>query len=251
MAGDQTACKPGSVPPAFADAAAIPLDRPSLDGSRDLPGRLGPAKPCPGSRMAPQSGTRRPYSVLLQAGLAMPPPLLEARCALTAPFHPCRAPERAAVCFLWRCPWGRPRRALPAAYSPWSPDFPPPPLRKGATARPSGPGRNVGLGGWRVKASLWRSGRVHSRPPGDGADLRVDVLGRAAQARSISLEASFSSTACRQRGGAAQYPSRRAYPADLSSAISRARVSPSATPSTCSWRQCRWKAMTICAQPSS
>ena len=46
---DQTACKPGSVPPAFADAAIIPLDRPLLDGSRDLPGRLGPARPCPGS----------------------------------------------------------------------------------------------------------------------------------------------------------------------------------------------------------
>ena len=44
---DQTACKPGSVPPADADAAAIPLDRPSRDGSRDLPGRLGPAKALP------------------------------------------------------------------------------------------------------------------------------------------------------------------------------------------------------------
>ena len=40
------ACKPGSVPPAEADATIIPLDRPLLDGSRDLPGRLGPVKPC-------------------------------------------------------------------------------------------------------------------------------------------------------------------------------------------------------------
>ena len=72
-----------------------------------------------------RSGARRPYSVLLQAGLAMPPPLPETRCALTAPFHPCPAPKCEAVCFLWRYPWGRPRRALPAAYSPWSPDFPP------------------------------------------------------------------------------------------------------------------------------
>ncbi len=30
------------------DAAVIPLDRPLLDGSRDLPGQLGPARPCPG-----------------------------------------------------------------------------------------------------------------------------------------------------------------------------------------------------------
>jgi hypothetical protein len=39
---DQTACKPGSVPPPCGDAAIIPLDRPSRDGSRDLPGALGP-----------------------------------------------------------------------------------------------------------------------------------------------------------------------------------------------------------------
>ena len=30
-----------------------------------------------------------------------------------------------AVCFLWHCPWGRPRRALPGTVSPRSPDFPP------------------------------------------------------------------------------------------------------------------------------
>ena len=30
------------------DAAVIPLDRPLLAGSRDLPGRLGPARPCRG-----------------------------------------------------------------------------------------------------------------------------------------------------------------------------------------------------------
>jgi hypothetical protein len=31
-----------------------------------------------------------------------------------------------AVCFLWHCPWGRPRRVLPGTLFPWSPDFPPP-----------------------------------------------------------------------------------------------------------------------------
>jgi hypothetical protein len=30
-----------------------------------------------------------------------------------------------AVCFLWRFPWGRPRRTLSGAVSVWSPDFPP------------------------------------------------------------------------------------------------------------------------------
>jgi len=30
-----------------------------------------------------------------------------------------------AVCFLWHCPWGRPRRPLAGTVFPWSPDFPP------------------------------------------------------------------------------------------------------------------------------
>src|SRR5262252_6480367 len=33
--------------------------------------------------------SRRPYSVLLPVGFAVPFPLPETRCALTAPFHPC------------------------------------------------------------------------------------------------------------------------------------------------------------------
>ena len=42
-------------------------------------------------------------------------------------------PRTRAVCSLWRCPWGYPRRALPGTVSPWSPDFP----RCLATPRPS------------------------------------------------------------------------------------------------------------------
>ena len=71
----------------------------------------------------------RPYSVLLPVGFTVPPPSPAARCALTAPFHPCLAAAEAdgrAVCFLWHFPWGRPRRALPGTVFPWSPDFPPP-----------------------------------------------------------------------------------------------------------------------------
>ncbi len=63
----------------------------------------------------------------------MPLTLPRERCALTAPFHPCRA-RRAAVCFLWRFPWGRPRRTLSGAVSPWSPDFPPRARRGGHPA---------------------------------------------------------------------------------------------------------------------
>ncbi len=69
--------------------------------------------------------SRRPYSVLLPVGFAMPPPLPSARCALTAPFHPYRSLiVAAAVCFLWHCPWVRTRRMLSGTTCPRSPDFP-------------------------------------------------------------------------------------------------------------------------------
>jgi hypothetical protein len=42
----------------------------------------------------------------------------------------------AAVCFLWHCPWGHPRRMLSGAVFPWSPDFPPRP-RVAAAIRPT------------------------------------------------------------------------------------------------------------------
>ena len=50
---------------------------------------------------SPETGQRRPYLVLLPVGLAVPPPLPEARCALTAPFHPypgVAARRRCAFC---------------------------------------------------------------------------------------------------------------------------------------------------------
>ncbi len=91
-----------------------------------------------------------PYLVLLPVGLAVPLPLPVARCALAAPFHPYLFPfGNKAVCSLWRCPWGRPRRELPGTVFPWSPDFPRPTLRQSAVIRPSGlsemrwRGRNV------------------------------------------------------------------------------------------------------------
>ena len=69
---------------------AIPLGRPSPDASRDLPERLARRGACP--------KTRRSYSVLLPVGFALPLPLPPARCALTAPFHPCRQNRRFAFC---------------------------------------------------------------------------------------------------------------------------------------------------------
>src|SRR5439155_21431198 len=60
--------------------------------------------------LARRAGTRPaeaglpPYLVLLRVGFALPAPLLERRCALTAPFHPYPNVAAGAVCFLWHFP---------------------------------------------------------------------------------------------------------------------------------------------------
>ena len=52
---------------------------------------------------------------------------------------PSEAVRRRAVCFLWHCPWGRPRRRLSGTVLPRSPDFPPClPIRWLLAERPSG-----------------------------------------------------------------------------------------------------------------
>jgi len=92
----------------------------------------------PARRRRSRGGACRSYLVLLPVGFSLPPPLPAARCALTAPFHPCHPPgmpEGPAGYFLWHCPWGRPRRGLPGTVPPWSPDFPLPAL---GGERPSG-----------------------------------------------------------------------------------------------------------------
>ena len=124
----QTACKPGSVPP-----RASPLeDGDGHSSGAPVAGRL--VRPTRAAARRPARRTRslgcacRSYLVLLPVGFSLPPPLPAARCALTAPFHPCRparhAGDRKAVYFLWHFPWGRPRRGLPGTAPPWSPDFP-------------------------------------------------------------------------------------------------------------------------------
>jgi len=116
---------------ATSSGMTIHLGRPLPDASCNQPGRR------PGNRPEHRC-SRHPYSVLLPVGFAVPPPLPDARCALTAPFHPYLDANVKAVCFLWHFPWGRPRRALPGTVSPWSPDFPPPPPRRsGAAIRPA------------------------------------------------------------------------------------------------------------------
>src|ERR1700730_5360327 len=87
----QTACKPGSVPlsgsPEGGDGhsswalVAERLVRPTRAAARRLARHLGSLwDAC------------RSYLVLLPVGFSLPPPLPAARCALAAPFHPCRPP---------------------------------------------------------------------------------------------------------------------------------------------------------------
>jgi hypothetical protein len=74
-------------------ATAIPLGERLHVRSSNQPGRLGVKTRLP-------KKARRPYSVLLQAGLAMPALSPAQRCALTAPFHPYSgtSPERYILC---------------------------------------------------------------------------------------------------------------------------------------------------------
>jgi len=88
---------------------AIHLGRASPRASSDLPGsRVRAARRAAGRPMLP-------YSVLLRVGFTVPSLLPATRCALTAPFHPCRHCNRSAwaVCFLWHFPWARAPQALP------------------------------------------------------------------------------------------------------------------------------------------
>jgi ribosomal protein L34 len=83
----QPAYKPGFVgcTSKLVHVTTIPLGRRLPDASSNLPGRPDPDID-PGD-----CSPRRPYSVLLPVGFTVPLPLPSARCALTAPFHPCRA----------------------------------------------------------------------------------------------------------------------------------------------------------------
>src|SRR5437899_5374039 len=111
----QTVCKPGSVPPESGDGhssgtfVAERLARPTRAAAR---------KARPAARHAETAC--RSYLVLLPVGFALPPPLPAARCALTAPFHPCRppgAPETGRRCtFCGTFPGVAPAGGYPAPY---------------------------------------------------------------------------------------------------------------------------------------
>ncbi len=82
----ETADKPGSVIVPRGTGTIIPLGLASPQGSSSLPGRrAGRALYC-----AREQQHVLPYLALLRVGFSLPLPLPEARCALTAPFHPYR-----------------------------------------------------------------------------------------------------------------------------------------------------------------
>ena len=124
-------------------AMAIPLGRPLPDASRDLPGRR---RENPPDRRPSEENRRSAVPTWSCSRWGLP---CRDRCRprgalLPHPFTLAGgevAPVASAVCFLWRYPWGRPRRALPGTVSPWSPDFPP-------SAGPEEPAKSGHLAVW-------------------------------------------------------------------------------------------------------
>ena len=122
----QPACKPGSVGRVGLAASA----RDGHSSGAALARRL---------EQSTRATTRRRAGPSGKAGETLSPPIrscsrwgLPCRrryrrrgALLPHPFTLTRHREGRAVCFLWRCPWGRPRRTLSGTVSPWSPDFPP------------------------------------------------------------------------------------------------------------------------------
>jgi len=125
--GCQTACKPGSVRPCTAG-----------------PGRpfLWDAHRCAPHATNPGYGAGTPLRHAHGIPCAPPVPPIRSCSRWGLPCRPCcqgrgallphrftlagRLQSGPAVCFLWHCPWGRPRRPLTGTVFPWSPDFPPP-----------------------------------------------------------------------------------------------------------------------------
>src|SRR4030095_2222890 len=103
-----------------------------------------PRAPCPeADGRAVSRSPRRPYSVLLPVGFAMPSLLPRTRCALTAPFHPyllSPCGERRRFAFCGTVPGVTPAGRYPAPCSHEARTFLPAPYAKhegGAAIRPA------------------------------------------------------------------------------------------------------------------
>ena len=88
---------------------------------------------------------------------------------------PAHAP---AVCSLWHCPWGRPRRALPGTVFSWSPDFPPGAVKRRAAVQPSDPHRPICSRRRRGQAIAEPSRRFVGKFPADSRSPHFNPPGR-------------------------------------------------------------------------
>ncbi len=92
-------------------------------------------------RPAPEGGQSSPFLFGLAPGGVYPAaPVARGAVRFYRTVSPVPAggfPLARAVCFLWHCPWGRPRRTLSGTVFPWSPDFPPSPGCPGNSGRPA------------------------------------------------------------------------------------------------------------------
>jgi hypothetical protein len=154
---DQPACKPGSVGHHSCEryVTAIPLGPRLHMASSNQPGRRARHRPAVLSHEANHPRCR-PYSVLLPVGFALPSPLPETRCALTAPFHPCCPPFRVGKRFVLcgTFPGVAPAGCYPAPYVDGARTFLSRGLsaRAGAAVRPTDTPIAMGLGREKVKA---------------------------------------------------------------------------------------------------
>ncbi len=170
----QTVCKPGSVLgpkadgwPFLWDARCRTPRATNPDGGRELPSR---PPGFPGAAPVPIRSCSR-------WGLPCRDRCRPRGALLPHPFTLARGPSPAvrAVCFLWHCPWGRPRRALPGTVYPWSPDFPPPAPPQRCRERPSDRLASLKVGVRRPgRKGLHVRHRTAVRPHGLNQDGRIE-----------------------------------------------------------------------------
>jgi len=130
----QTACKPGSV----RGSAREPTGRPFLwDAPRGTPHATNPGGE---AGMLLHLAMRPPLFGLAPGGVYPAAPVARGAvrsCRTVSPLPAGWRDLARAVCFLWHCPWGRPRRPLTGTVFPWSPDFPPPLACTSSSGRPA------------------------------------------------------------------------------------------------------------------